>query len=119
MILADTSVWVDHLRNGNHVLVDRLLNDQVACHPLVIGELAYENLKRRDELISLLRALPFIDRVSDDEVLFFIEQHSLYGQGLGLVDMHLLASCTLSHTTLWTLDSRLHRAAEALGRQPD
>ncbi len=119
MVLVDTSVWVDHLRNGNHDLQDRLLNDQVACHPLVIGELACGNLQRRDELLSLLRALPVVDRVSDEEILFFIERHRLYGQGLGLVDMHLLASCAISHTALWTLDNRLYRTAQKLGRLPD
>ena len=112
MMLVDTSVWVDHLRNGNDTLTELLLKDEVACHPMVIGELACGNLKRRKELLALLHALPTIERVSDDEILFFIEQHRLSGRGLGLVDIHLLASCVISHTSLWTLDSRLQQAAD-------
>jgi hypothetical protein len=114
MILVDTSVWVDHLRNGNDALSERLLKDEVACHPMVIGELACGNLKRRKELLALLHALPAIERVSDDEILFFIEQQRLSGRGLGLVDMHILASCVIFQTPLWTLDDRLQQAADGL-----
>ena len=117
MILVDTSVWVDHLRNGNDTMTELLLKDEVACHPMVIGELACGNLKRRKELLALLHALPTMERVSDDEILFFIEQHSLSGLGLGLVDIHLLASCAISHTALWTLDHRLQRAADELTKK--
>lgn len=117
MTLVDTSVWVDHLRNGNDALTELLLMDKVACHPMVIGELACGNLKRRKEILALLQALPMIERVSDDEILFFIEQHHLSGLGLGLIDIHLLASCAISHTSLWTLDSRLQRAADELTKK--
>lgn len=114
MILVDTSVWVDHLRKGNDALAALLLKAEVACHPMVIGELACGNLERREEVLALLHALPSTERVSDDEVLFFIEQHRLGGRGLGLVDMHLLASCALSAATLWTFDRRLQQAADAV-----
>ena len=116
-MLVDTSVWVDHLRNGNDALAELLLRGEVACHPMVIGELACGNLKRRNEILALLQALPSIERVSDDEILFFIEQHQLYGLGLGLVDIHLLASCAISYTSLWTLDNRLQRAADELTKK--
>lgn len=114
MTLVDTSVWVDHLRNGNDALSELLLKDEVVRHPMVIGELACGNLKRRKELLSLLHALPTVERVSDDEILFFMEQHRLSGRGLGLVDVHILASCFISRTPLWTLDGRLQQAANDL-----
>lgn len=114
MTLVDTSVWVDHLRNGNDALSELLLKDEVVCHPMVIGELTCGNLKRRKELLSLLHALPTVERVSDDEILFFMEQHRLSGRGLGLVDVHILASCFISRTPLWTLDGRLQQAANDL-----
>ena len=115
MILVDTSVWIDHLRNGNEGLSELLLNDEVACHPMIIGELACGNLKRRQEILELMNTLPSLERVSDEEIIFFIEQHCLYGRGLGLVDTHLLASCTLAHTSLWTFDSHLQQVADELG----
>ncbi len=115
MVLADTSVWIDHLRKTSHRLAGLLDNGEVVIHPFVVGELACGNLANRKELLSLLHALPAVERVEDDEILFFIEQHSLAGRGLGLIDVHLLASSKVSEHPLWTKDKRLTAAAEALG----
>jgi len=114
MILVDTSVWVDHLRSGDEELARRLRADEVACHPFVIGELACGNLRNRSELLALLSALPAAPKADDAEVLAFIERHRLMGRGLGLIDVHLLASCMLGGARLWTRDARLARAAAAL-----
>jgi predicted nucleic acid-binding protein len=37
MVLADTSAWVDHLRQGNPRLAALLTAGEVLCHPFVIG----------------------------------------------------------------------------------
>ena len=37
MILADTSVWVNHLRANDPILVSLLDDNQVVMHPMVIG----------------------------------------------------------------------------------
>lgn len=114
MVLVDTSVWIDHLRSGNSRLCELLLAGDVACHSLVIGELACGNLHHRKEVVALLHSLPMLERLTDDEIIFFVEKHRLYGNGLGLIDMHLLAACALSNAELWTLDKRLMRVAEHL-----
>ena len=115
MTLVDTSVWVDHLRRGNAQLVELLVAETVTCHPMVIGELACGNLKQRTEVLSLLHALPDLGRVTDAEALFFVEKHGLFGRGLGLTDVHLLASCRIANCQLWTLDKGLQKAATELG----
>jgi len=112
-VLVDTSVWVDHLRRGNKLLAEHLQEARVLCHPFVIGELACGNLKHREEVLSLLFALPRVPVARDDEVLAFVETNRLMGRGLGWIDMHLLASTRLGHTTLWTLDKRLATAARS------
>jgi len=114
VILVDTSIWIDHLQKGSGTLTALLQNSQVLLHPFILGELACGNLKNRKEILSLLHALPAIGRVENDEVLFFLEQHELYGKGLGLIDIHLLASCILHSCPLWTRDKRLSNEAEAL-----
>ncbi len=114
MVLVDTSVWIDHFRSGAPTLVMLLNRGDVAIHPFIIGELACGNLKNRKEILSLLHALPLMDKADDEEVLFFIDQHRLMGLGIGLVDIHLLASCKLSKTQLFTRDKRLRLAAEQL-----
>jgi hypothetical protein len=115
MVLVDTSVWVDHLRQGTAGLDVPLSEGQVFCHPFIIGELACGNLKNRSEILALLRALPSVVAAEHNEVMGFIDDRRLMGKGLGLIDMHLLASAVLSEVRLWTLDKNLSQAARQLG----
>ena len=115
MLLADTSVWIEHLRRGEARLEALLEEAEVACHPFVIGELACGTLHRRGEILSLLAGLPALAPASHEEVLAFIGRRRLHGKGLGYIDMHLLASCALSNTPLWTLDRRLATTAAFVG----
>ena len=47
MILADTSIWIDHLRSPMSRLADLMNSDEVLMHSMVIGELACGNLSDR------------------------------------------------------------------------
>jgi predicted nucleic acid-binding protein len=116
MILVDTSVWIDHLRSGSPALV-KLLEDQgVLTHPFVVGELACGSIRGRAEFLHLLGSLPQAAMATDDEVLHFIENHSLMGRGIGYVGAHLLASVALTHSArLETGDTRLAAVAARLG----
>ena len=118
MILADTSVWIDHLRATDPLLSGHLLDGRVACHPFVIGELAVGSLRRRAEVLELLAALSTAPVVGHDEVLTFIDDHGLAGAGLGWIDVHLLASARLAGHRLWTKDRRLARATHRIGVAP-
>ena len=115
MILADTSVWVDHFRRGNARLADLLQSGEILCHSFVVGELACGNLRSRRTTLSLLRSLPGATAATDSEAQAFIDARRLMGRGLGYVDVHLLASASLEGAGLWTLDRRLARAARELG----
>jgi predicted nucleic acid-binding protein len=115
MVLVDTLVWVAHLREGA-VGLDALLNEgHVLCHPFVIGELACGNLKNRIEILSLLQALPAAVHAEHEEVMHFIEKHSLMGKGLGYVDAHLLVAAVLTQAPLWTFDKKLQESSSRLG----
>lgn len=115
MILADTSVWVDHLRHDEPILAAALESNQVLMHPFILGELACGNLKHRAEILDLLSKLPFAPVATDLEALAFIENRHLMGRGIGYVDVHLLASVALAgDTRLWTRDRRLAAIAEEL-----
>lgn len=115
MVLADTSVWVDHLRGTNPRLEYLLERGEVVCHPLVIGELACGNLSRREEILALLRSLPGAVVAEHEEAMRFLEADRLMGLGLVFVDIHLLASSRLTQAPLWTLDRNLERVAARLG----
>lgn len=114
MVLVDTSVWIDHFRRAEPLLQELLGSEQVTIHPFIIGELACGNLKNRELVMDLLRALPCTKMASHEEVLYFIGVKALHGKGLGWIDAHLLASVFLSHTPIWTRDRRLAAVAKNL-----
>lgn len=112
MILVDTSVWVEHLRKGAPALATALEQGTVLAHPFVLGELACGNLKNRGEVLRLLRELPAAPMATDAEALDFIERRALMGRGIGYIDVHLLASVSLTGSArLWTRDQRLAAVA--------
>jgi predicted nucleic acid-binding protein len=114
-VLVDTSVWIDHLRKKNTTLVELLETMQVSTHPFVIGELACGSLANRTQFLGLLAAMPHVPPVTHVEVLNFIAARRLMGRGLGWIDMHLLASASLSNLALWTVDKKLSVVTRELG----
>ena len=116
MILVDTSIWIDHLRQSDERLSNLLNQGQVLAHPFVIGELALGNLQNRGAILDALQDLPQTPVATDSEVLGFIQENFLYGMGIGYIDAHLLAAVRLSPgTMLWTRDKRLLAAGKNLG----
>jgi predicted nucleic acid-binding protein len=116
MILVDTSIWVEHLRAGNEMLIALLNGGEVLGHPFVTGELALGNLRRRDPFLTGLQDLPQAPVALDEDVLHLIDREALYGRGIGYVDAHLLAAARLTAgSKLWTHDRRLQAVAGQLG----
>ena len=116
MILADTSVWIDHLRKHDAEF-QRLLDERsVLCHPFVIGELATGSLGNRKEILEMLQLLEQAVVAEDHEVLRFIDLHHLFSLGIGYIDLHLLLAVRLTaEASLWTRDRRLMAVAQKLG----
>lgn len=114
-VLADTSVWIAHLREGQPRLRALLQDGLVVMHPFVLGELACGNLSQRAAILEDLGTLTLTPRALDTEVMRLIEKRRLWGLGLGWIDAHLLASALISDARIWTLDRRLRSAAKRLG----
>jgi len=115
VILVDTSVWIDHFHRGNARLASLLDSGQVWCHDFVVGELACGRLEGRTEILSYLNNLPRAATAEHDEVLGLVEGRRLSGEGLGWIDVHLLAAALIDRLPLWTRDRALHAAAKRLG----
>ena len=114
-VLIDTSVWVEHFRNRNDVLVDLIELDLALTHPMVIVEIACGTPPApRIQTLGSIGLLQPCNQASLSEVMEFIERERLYGLGCGLVDMSLLAATLITPgAELWTLDKHL---AELAGR---
>ena len=116
MILADTSVWVDHLRSENREMRNQLAQGRIVIHPLIIAELALGSLRDRTRTLALLDMLPQVKVAQLHEVRLMIESRRLYGLGVGLIDAELIAAIFInSPTLLWTKDKPLRKVADALG----
>ena len=122
MTLVDTSVWIEHFRHPDALLLRLLARGAVLGHAFVTGEVACGRLPDRADRLQLLQELPQARVAEPDEVLTFIERHGLASAGIGYVDAHLLAAAALTPPArLWSGDRRLAAAARRLGLgvQPD
>jgi predicted nucleic acid-binding protein len=116
MILADTSIWIDHLRSRDPEMERRLGRGQIAMHPFIVAEIALGSLHNRRKRLDDLEALLEVKVAQLNEVRHMIEAHALYSKSIGLTDAHLIASCLMTPgTQLWTRDSALKNVAGALG----
>lgn len=116
MILADTSVWIDHLRGREAGLAPLLQAGRVLMHPAVLGEIALGTLRQRDIVLRAVAGLPQAVIAMDAEVMLLVDRHALHGQGIGWVDAQLLASVLLTpEARLWTVDRRLAGVADRVG----
>lgn len=113
MVLADTSIWVEHFRRANPLLQSLVASDQVLCHPLIVLELACGSPPApRERTLADLRRLRQIVVATTDETLALVEKNRLYESGCGAVDVALLASVLLTpDALLWTADRKLDALA--------
>jgi predicted nucleic acid-binding protein len=114
-VLVDTSVWVDFFRRGPAMAaLDTLLGDEeAATHPLVVAELACGSPPNpRHRTLLDIESLPQVRIATLDEARSLLEREKLYGRGLGVVDLMLLASTLITPgARLFTLDKRLLEVA--------
>jgi predicted nucleic acid-binding protein len=116
VILADTSIWIDHFRSEDEEMLRQLDKRDIVMHPMIVAELALGSLRERAETLAFLDWLPSVRVARLSEVRRMVEAHLLYCRGIGLIDAHLIASALINPPTrLWTRDKRLRGIAEALG----
>jgi hypothetical protein len=116
MILADTSIWIDYLRDRDPKMERLLGSGQIVMHPFIVAEIALGSLHNRRKRLENMDALLEVRVAQLHEVRHMIEAHALYSKGIGLTDAHLVASCLMTPgTQLWTRDGDLKRVAKTLG----
>ncbi len=116
MILVDTSIWIDHLRSPEAKLQELLYNDEVVSHPFVRLELALGSIVHREMVLADLARLPQVQIAQTGELFGLVELRKLYRRGIGITDLHLLASALLDRSiSIWTREQRLGEIADGLG----
>jgi len=121
MILIDTSIWIEFLRQKDNEIntrvTEQLEKRNVTAFSPVFGELLQGVRTDREESIitELWDNLPQLS-----EPNYFMEagrlsyQNKLFNKGVGLIDCSILAACKRNDLELWTLDEKLSGAAALL-----
>lgn len=89
-----------------------LENSEVVGHELVFGELLIGDKGGRRKLLDVYEQIQQASPVPHGEVVTFVRERRLHGQGAGWIDVHLLASAIVGRYRLWTADPRLAALAE-------
>jgi predicted nucleic acid-binding protein len=108
-------VWIRFLtgREPYATELDSLLEkDEVAGHELVFGELLIGDKGGRRKLLDAYEQMHQATPVPHGDVVVFVRERRLHGQGAGWIDVHLLASAIVGRYRLWTADPRLTALAE-------
>jgi len=107
--LVDSSVWISHFRKADRTLIRLLENDLVLTHPFVLQELYLGRPKGKEFIFNLLGKLVALPTLTTSEIFVFIEKHRLVGQGIGIVDTHLLGAAFFAEAEIYTHDQKLKK----------
>ena len=111
MVIVDTNVWIDFFKGKIQAkkLSEIIELGEILIHPFVLTELVFGGLKK--EFQKKLEIMQVTEILSEEKKRLFIQKEKLCGRGLGLVDIHLLASARIVPCQIWTFDSYLNKAA--------
>ena len=116
MILADSSVWADHMVRPINRLDDVLGLNDIIIHPFVVGELLLGSPPQREVWRKRFGQLPQMLPVRHADLMGMIDDDRLFGVGIGYVDAHLVAATRgTAGCLLWTRDKRLRSVAARFG----
>jgi predicted nucleic acid-binding protein len=112
MIILDTSIWIEHLRN-NQLYFPRiknlLENREVLAVECVFGELL-QGIKSKPEKELVLNFWTYLPKENYENITIqageYSAQNKLLDYGVGLIDAIILMHGIKSHSKIWTLDNK-------------
>jgi len=114
MIILDTSVWIEFLKNNPEYFsrVKRLLeNQQVLAIECIFGELLQGAKNKREiEIISLYwENLPKAKTENGwIQAGIYSSVNKLTSQGVGLIDSYIITSARNNNARIWSFDKKIN-----------
>ena len=113
MIILDTSIWIEHLRNNHEFFpkVSALLESwEVLAVDCVFGELlqGVKNNYEKEIILNFWKYLPkenYEDSIIEAGI--YSSKNKLLDKGVGLIDALILTHGIKSNSKIWTLDTKL------------
>jgi predicted nucleic acid-binding protein len=115
MIILDTTVWIEHLRNNQDFFpkVSKLLETwEILAVDCVFGELlqGVKNNSEKEVILSFWKHLP--KEHHEDLIIeagIYSSKNKLLDKGVGLIDTQILMHAIKSNSKIWTLDAKCLR----------
>jgi predicted nucleic acid-binding protein len=114
MIILDTSVWIEFLRNNSLFFppVKHLLERQQALGlEWIFGELLQgaADKREREIILSYWENIPKFDSTGIwIKAGLFSSEEKLSSRGVGLIDCAIIIACRQTNSTVWSLDKKLN-----------
>jgi predicted nucleic acid-binding protein len=112
MIILDTSIWIEHLRNNQRYFprIRRLLeNREVLAVECIFGELL-QGIKNKSGKEIILNFWTYLPKENYENIIVqageYSAQNNLLDHGVGLIDVIILMHGIKSNSKIWTLDSK-------------
>ena len=115
MIILDTSVWIEYLKNSENYSpkISKLLESgEIAAVECVFGELL-QGVKTKAEREIILQFWKNLPKKSYEGIIIeagiYSAEKKLLDQGVGLIDAIILMHGIKSNAKIWTLDTKFLR----------
>ncbi len=114
MIVIDTSVWVEFLKQNplySSKVNELLENREVLAVEFIFGELLQgaRNKRERRIIIDYWKGLP---KCSQESVWIesgkYSSENKLFSKGIGLIDCAIIVSARSHQAKIWSLDKKLN-----------
>ncbi len=114
MVLIDTNIWIEFLKNNSEYFeeVSALLqNKMVVTIEPIFSELLYGVRSKKDEnkIQKYWKVLPKIEFSQESliEASIFANRNKFYSKGIGLLDAVIIKAATENNLLVWTLDKKV------------
>ncbi|MCL2138548.1 MAG: PIN domain-containing protein [Treponema sp.] len=115
MIILDTSIWIEHLKNNQLYFprISKLLeNREILAVECIFGELL-QGVKSKFEKEIIINFWKHLPKENYKEIIIlagaYSSQHKLLDYGVGLIDVIILMHGIKSNAKIWTLDKKFLR----------
>ena len=115
MIIFDTSVWIEHLKNNSKffsITSELLENREVLAVDCIFGELL-QGVKHEIEKDIILNYWAHLPKIFNENIIIEAGEYSaknkLLDHGVGLIDAIILMYGIKSNSKIWTLDNKFLR----------
>ena len=115
MIILDTTVWIEHLRNNKNYFpkTSKMLeNREILAVECIFGELL-QGVKNKHEREVIINYWKYLPKEKYENIIIEAGEYSaknkLLDFGVGLIDVIILMYSIKSNSKIWTLDKKFLR----------